>query len=172
MARKRKIMNVLTYISCGLYFCMFVLLNAFACNKTYASKEAMQLENKNWLYWIISAGFVVLTVVFLTVGIRLIFALKKNFFQFYKEYRCLLWTATILITIPLSFRAIFDFTRIDHNPTNDIVDKEWSKALEDSYFFILTTYLPIVFQIGSLVFGFVRKKHASAHRNNEECRLD
>lgn len=68
-----------------------------------------------------------------------------------------MWTATILMTLPLSFRAIFDFARINND--SDKVTTEWRTALYNFVFFLLTTYLPIVFQIGTLVFGFVRKQH-------------
>ena len=51
---------------------MFVILNAIACNKTYESEAEMTLQNKNYLYWIISVGFLILAIVFFTVGIRLI----------------------------------------------------------------------------------------------------
>jgi hypothetical protein len=52
--------------------------------------------------------FFALAVAFFVVGMLLIHALKRNFMEFYVQYRKLLWTATLLLTLPLSFRGILD----------------------------------------------------------------
>ena len=67
--------------------------------------------------------------------------------------------ATILLTIPLTTRAIFDMIKLIFPSFMVAVDDNYNaNASYNLIFFMLTTYLPVVCQITSLVFGFVRHK--------------
>jgi hypothetical protein len=46
------------------------------------------------------------------MAIYLITTLKTAIPMFYEEYKCVLWTASILLSLPLSFRGIFDFSAV------------------------------------------------------------
>jgi hypothetical protein len=56
-----------------------------------------------------------------------------------------MWSATILMTLPLSFRTIFDLMQLDSDYDTEDKKEPWRIALFNLYFFILTTYLPIIF---------------------------
>lgn len=114
--------------------------------------------------------FYTLFLVFLVAGTKLLFTFKACYKEFYNEFRCLLWSTTIILTIPLCVRATCDLLT-DFRMWNAY----WSKSSEllTSYnllFFILTTYIPIVGQTSSLVFGFLRliKKESRQQTNQDE----
>ena len=50
--------------------------------------------------------FMLLGLGFLTVGLLMITALKRNFEDFYSKVSCGLWAATFLLAIPMFIRAI------------------------------------------------------------------
>jgi hypothetical protein len=52
------------------------------------------------------AVFMLLGLGFLTVGLLMITALKRNFEDFYSKVSCGLWAATFLLDIPMFIRAI------------------------------------------------------------------
>lgn len=89
--------------------------------------------------------FAMLSIVFLATAVTLLKALSEHFGQFYIKFRKMLITVTVLMTIPLAFRTILDGLKatipswlawIDANNLNN--------ALYNFFFFLLTTYLPIV----------------------------
>jgi hypothetical protein len=53
--------------------------------------------------------FMFLGFLFFAVGIGMNYSLRNYFPDLYRNYRCLLWSATFLLTIPLFVRAIRDF---------------------------------------------------------------
>ena len=98
-------------------------------------------------------------MLFIVTGFILISKLKSNFPLFYKEFRCIMITATCLLTLPLTFRAIFDGVKLGSPDFMNWVDDNYKRnAIYNFFFFLLTTYLPIVGQIMSLVFGFLRHR--------------
>lgn len=98
-------------------------------------------------------------------------ALKENFREFYDVYRKLLWAATLVLTIPLPLRTLFDLLK----------EWEWWNTLTNTgdgavsvynfFFFLFTTYLPIIFQVSTLVFGFVRNKQGKIFDEEQKKRL-
>ena len=75
--------------------------------------------------------------------------------------------ATFLLTVPLTFRAIFNFIKIvSPEFYNYILEDPGRNALYNFFFFVFSTYLPIIGQITSLVFGFVR------HRQQQNLRKE
>ena len=53
--------------------------------------------------------FCFLGIVFFTVGVIMNCSLSNHFPDFYANYKCLLWTATILLTCPLFIRSAKDY---------------------------------------------------------------
>ena len=103
--------------------------------------------------------FTILAITFLIVGILLIKSLRTNFPKFYDQYKHILIIATVLLTIPLFFRAVFNGVKLCFPRFMVYVDADYTRnALYNMIFFSLTTYLPILGQIMSLVFGFLRHK--------------
>ena len=100
--------------------------------------------------------------------------LKRYYKGFYKEYGCYLWAANILLTFPLTFRAIFDALRL-----SDSWSDYWFKG--SNYYksvfynvilFIFATYIPMIMQIASLIFGFVRNKQVKVFSTYQDDQAD
>lgn len=90
--------------------------------------------------------FLLLATIFFSVGFLMIQALKIHFKRFYLQFKCILWAATILLTLPLTFRSIFDFTRLsDKVQKSEQGWNDFNVALYNLFVFLLTTYLPILF---------------------------
>ena len=110
----------------------------------------------NRLIWI---SFTLLAIIFFSVGCIMLHRLRVYFKDFYKEYGKRLWVANVVLTFPLTFRAILDALN---------QDAAWYKwwvqgnlyrlTTYNVVIFTLGTYLPALAQITSLVFGFVRQK--------------
>ena len=85
--------------------------------------------------------FSLLALVFFIVGVMLLHTLKTTYSEFYNDYKAILWATTLLLTLPLLFRGIFDFLELA---------PKWSKfwnnriTIYNSIFFILTDYFPIL----------------------------
>ena len=112
--------------------------------------------------------FTFLGVAFFYTGVTMNFALKRYFPQFYKNYRCLLWAACFSLTIPLFLRALVNLSeRVSAkfqawfiNPDN--VAYSWTLYL------LLSTYIPIITQMSSLVFGFLRTRQDAKLLNSKD----
>ena len=116
------------------------------------------------LIWIL---FTILAIIFFAVGCFMLRRIRLYFKGFYKEFGCQLWTANVLLTLPLTFRAIFDALRYDSAWEN-----YW--ILSENYYrlcgynlllFTFGTYIPMMMQIASLIFGFVRHKKVKVFRS-------
>lgn len=57
---------------------------------------------------IFAIWFTILAISFLIAAILLLISLKTAYPDFYFEFRCLLWSTTLVMTLPLFFRAVFD----------------------------------------------------------------
>ena len=108
--------------------------------------------------------FAILAVIFFAVGWLMLNRLKQYYKDFYLEFGCYLWMTNYLLTFPLLFRALFDRLR-----TNDDWYNFW--ILSNNYYrvagyniiiFTFASFLPMVMQIGSLIFGFLRSKKVKA----------
>lgn len=103
--------------------------------------------------------FAILSIVFLTTAIILLRSLANHFGKFYRKYRCMLITVTVLMTVPLAFRAILDGLKAALPEWADWIDaSKTNNSIYNFFFYLLTTYLPIVSQMGTLVFGYTRQR--------------
>ena len=92
-----------------------------ACAKSEYYVEVIDDEFKHWpeyedeigkpLVRFIVISFIFLCIILFTAGCVMLNRLKLYFVDFYKEAGCKLWTANILLTLPLTFRAVFDGLR-------------------------------------------------------------
>ena len=149
MKEKMKIVHIGLAMTAAIYIVIFVAFSVAACLK----------ENTDWLKPVnttISYMFLFLGMIFLTVGVLMNIKLSKHFPDFYKQYKCLLWSATILLTIPLFIRTAKDYAYWH--------DEAFQKWFEDHFMIVNTVYailslvLPIITQTASLVFGLMRSK--------------
>lgn len=97
--------------------------------------------------------YFLLALIFFTVAICFLHSVKRYHVDFYRQYRKLLWTVVLILTFPLVIRCITDslqswkkYYTFTHRNT----------ALYNLILFMLATYLLILSQIATLVFGFVR----------------
>ena len=97
--------------------------------------------------------FTILAFTLLIVGIYLLIRIRKNFPELHKGYRCYLWSALFALTIPLTLRSIIDTALANYWPYDD-----FQIALYNDIFSLLTDFLPVICQVASLIFGFVRNK--------------
>ena len=102
----------------------------------------------------------ILAIIFFAVGCTMLQKLKKFYKGFYKQFRCNLWTANILMTVPLTFRAIFDGLTFNKDFFNYwFGDANYYRiAVYNTLIFVIATLIPMLMQIFSLIFGFVRTK--------------
>jgi hypothetical protein len=145
---QRLAINVGTVIICLGVLAVPTFYYVEGCSPKYQGPEQSEIyktnnsDPMNRFIWIL---FLVLAVVFFSVGLVLLMSLKNYFNEFYEEQKYLLWSAMLILTLPLSFRAILDYSLekstkmynfVINNNTNFVI-YQWS-------FFILTTYTPIL----------------------------
>ena len=117
--------------------------------------------------WELTISFAILAFTLFFIGLNLVLQIKKNFPQLHNGYRCYLWAAVIVLTLPLLLRSL---TNIAWRYWWTWPADEFGEALYNAIFSIITDYIPIVCQIASLVFGFVRKKQVKIVKKKEMTR--
>ena len=106
----------------------------------------------------VSIMYGILGITFLIAGIQMNFALKRHFQNFYMSHSCTLWTATILLTAPLFFRSSVDLLENVSESFYAWYNTEAGFIFNITGYVALSTYIPIITQMGSLVFGFLRRR--------------
>jgi len=144
---------------------VYTITNFYYWTVTCHTQDAAVLDHAQAVLSKFTASwFLFLSIIFFTSGVIMICALQSSFPDFLKQFKCLMWTTTILISLPLSIRSIIDFSNLSTNL--DGPEHFWA-SLYNFLFFLFTTYLPILFQICTLVFGFVRRKQAKQRKRTE-----
>ena len=105
--------------------------------------------------------FCVLGTAFFFTGLTMNLSLRRYFPHFYNSFWCFLWIACLFLTIPLFLRTIINLSK---NLSPDFL--EWFKdedhfATTNTLYLVCSTYIPIITQMSSLVFGFLRKRQAA-----------
>lgn len=89
--------------------------------------------------------FVVLAIILFSVGTFMLRRLRLYFKDFFKEYGRSLWIANILLTLPLTFRAVFDMMRSDTEWFNYwFGGGYYHAAIYNMLIFTLASYLPML----------------------------
>ena len=121
------------------------------CNgNVYYNDLPKQLEQFHYevtkpLLNFVSILYCILCLLFLIVAVHLILTLRETIPKFYEEYRCVLWTASILLSLPLSFRSILDFSADKSQKFFTYWTATDKRTLEYNVsFFFITTYFPVV----------------------------
>ena len=104
LSRNLIVLNVLCLTVGLIYVIVFAFYTVQACVST-----EVYSQSDTPLNMIATVMFMFLGFLFFAVGIGMNYSLKNYFPDLYKNYRCLLWSATFLLTIPLFVRAIRDF---------------------------------------------------------------
>ena len=97
----------------------------------------------------------------------MLYRLKKYFPEFYGQFGRSLWFANCILTLPLLFRALFNFLNYSDTFYNFwFGDENYYRVTGyNILIFFLGTYIPIVAQISSLIFGFVRHKQVKIFKS-------
>jgi len=142
-----RVANFVLSLCAVTYIVFFVYLTTAACLEN--NLDYLQPINE-----VTSYMFLFLGLIFFTVGVIMNISLSHHLPDFYKNYKCLLWTATILLTCPLFIRAAKDYAYYHSDGFYLFYDSHW--VLDNTLYCILSTVLPVVTQTSSLVFGVMR----------------
>jgi hypothetical protein len=143
----------------------YVYFFASACDKSkYHGPEdldAYMFQINDVCYNITTVVFGVLFLLFLAVSMHMICTLKQIVPTLYSEYRVWLWLGSFSLSLPLFLRFFLDLlwtSDLDwhHWLVND--DHTERNTAYQLLYFIFTTYVPIVSQLASLMFGYIRKQ--------------
>lgn len=112
----------------------------------------------------------ILALFFFTVGCLMLRNLRLYFKGFYSQFGCNLWVANVLLTLPLTFRAVFDGLKTNDKWFNFwLADANYYRvAGYNLILFTFGTYMPMMMQMASLIFGFVRNKQVKVFRSMNE----
>ena len=142
-----------------------------ACSRSdyYASHfSKYQAEVKDEVSEMIWVLFLLLAIIFFTVGCIMINRLRTYYKDFYKDFARQLWSANILMTVPLTFRAVMNALTLDEAWENIWFGDDSNYYYWATYnvgFFFIATYIPMLTQIFSLIFGFMRNKKVKIFRS-------
>ena len=112
--------------------------------------------------------FMLLGIIFFAVGVMMLRRLRIYYKGFFKEYGCSLWVANVMLTLPLCFRALFDALQFDNAWEYYWFPVEanlYRSSMYNLMLFLFGTYLPMIMQITSLIFGFVRNKQVKVFKH-------
>ena len=155
---------------------VLLFVYSFYFNKACSNQDKYEVNSNAYhddissetkkMIWII---FLLLAIILFTVGCIMLCRLKKYYKDFYKDFGCQLWTANILMTLPLTLRAVFDSLWSFYPPWVNF----WFGPGTNNYyyatynvgFFFFANYIPMLMQIWSLIFGFVRNKKVKLFRS-------
>ena len=93
---------------------------------------------------------------FFTTGIFMIRAIKLHFVEFYEKVNCALWTATILLAVPMFLRAINWFGQNQFPAYESFYYA--NIAYSNAIYCIVTTIFPVAAQMASLIFGMLNNR--------------
>lgn len=98
--------------------------------------------------------FAGLGVGFLTVGTSMLFVLKRHFSSYYEKIGCQLIIATILLSVPMFIRAMNWMGQLESTAYLTFYNN--NIAYTNAVYAILTTMVPVVAQMSSLIFGVLK----------------
>lgn len=135
MENRQRLQNGILAIITLIYTIAFFYVTGEAC----ALDDLSRLASVNS---VTSIMFCFLGVVFFAVGVIMNISLSNHFPEFYSKYRCLLWTATLLLTIPLFIRTVKDYLYYHNDEFANWYEN--NLAYTNTLFAILSTVLPII----------------------------
>jgi len=100
--------------------------------------------------------FLVLGATFGVTGVMNNHRLYKYFKPFYDENKCMLFLATLGLSVPLIVRGVLDTLRYKNENFDKLIAKH--QAIYDTMLYFLLDLVPLGFQLSSLVFGYIRQQ--------------
>ena len=99
-----------------------------------------------------------LGLVFAISGIKINNRIKTYFKEFYYENKRMLYLATMGLSVPLIVRGSIDIVR-DFDEDFEYFTEHVNPVAFNILFYIICDLLPLFFQLSSLIFGYIRRKH-------------
>jgi hypothetical protein len=109
-----------------------------------------------------------LSVALLITGFLFLFIVKRDYSDFYQEYHRILWISVSFLTIPPILRCFFDWLQTFPNYYAWIHSGSSSITTYNLLFFVFTTYILILSQGATLLFGLVRYRQKIEFRENKK----
>lgn len=141
--RNMKILNVLTVLLITYLTLDVVIYAGITC--------ANGQETTSHLSIMFTTLFAALGFTFFITGILMVFLMKKYYPDFHQEYSCLLWLATFFLALPLFIRSIHSALYNQAESYFDYYENHF--AVTNTTYVLLSSILPIVAQMTSLLFG-------------------
>jgi len=106
---------------------------------------------------VVATTFSILSITFAISGVLLVMKIKKYFPDFFVENKCTLIGATVGLSTSLMFRGVLDNLKY-WDPavfykSFDIIN------MSNILLFIFGDVIPLIFQLSTMVFGYIRKKN-------------
>jgi hypothetical protein len=120
--------------------CAYEMFRGCSYYHSVSDSAAFMSQMRQPLQKVFAIWFTVLALLFTTAATFLLYTLKQAYASFYVEFRCLLISTTLVMALPLIFRAAVD---ISLNFTNEF----WHKASDRQItfynvaFFLCATYV-------------------------------
>ena len=109
--------------------------------------------------------FILLGSSFGVSGLLINRRLGVYFQEFYDDNKCVLWVACFGLSVPLIARGILDLARALNKDFDLFI--LYNIAIYSPSFYVLTDLIPLLFQLSSLIFGYIRNKQEKQFRKNE-----
>lgn len=110
LAAKIKKLNIGSIAIILFYLGLVISIIIYGNYKTFEKFEDSRGPSE-LIGWITAFAFLFLGIVFFWASYSLIGTLKSKYNEFYISYRRLLWTATIVLTVPLPLRTLLDLMK-------------------------------------------------------------
>lgn len=160
MQRSTKVLNIITIICMSCYSIPVLLITFRPCTHKQDNRYDDISDNVS------STMFAILGLVFFICGLIMNMSLKSSFPQFYDSYHWFLWIACFCLSVPLLLRSITNELYAHSQTFNEWYTDQFVFA--NTTFLIVTTYIPILTSVFSLVFGFLRKRQESMMKNEND----
>jgi len=145
MDKARRFFNILTGSVITIWFLFNISYYTITCSYPFKTDEDWSAYAADVTSWVTVGMFTILSIIFFITGVRMIHALQTHFPKFIAEFKSLMWLTVILITIPLTFRAMFDCIKKVDAINAYLSSGSLKNGIYNFVFFLLTTYLPILF---------------------------
>jgi hypothetical protein len=140
-------MDVATYV-------ILIIYTVFTLSAASTSCARSSLKGYYWNAYIAVSIFGLDGFIFLITGVMMTIKLRLHFRKFFTQFRCILWLATICLSIPLLTRAVIDLLIIFDTRTKDWLNNHI--AFDSTVLYSIEALVPVFTQMFSLVFGFSR----------------
>lgn len=140
--RSVKLTNWITYALISFLIIDSVVSMSIICHRNQDDK--LIIRTITWYFFVFGC-------VFLVTGVTMALRVRKYYPDFYREFGKLIWIATFLLALPLFYRTVNDWMYRNWPSYQHYYMKHF--AFMNTLFIILSSIVPLLAQITSLLFG-------------------